>query len=138
MNTGTALQIPAVAATVTALLGLLAAFLTFRVIRQRVVFDVHAGDGGKPPLAQAMRAHTNFAEHAPLALLLLALAEVSGAHRGWIVALGGLLLLARLVSAWGLSHSLGPSTARQAGAGMTVLATAATATLLLVRLWAPA
>ena len=82
MSTTTALQFPAIAAGITALLGLLAAFLTFRVIRQRVVFDVHAGDGGKPALAQAMRAHSNFAEHSPLALLLLALAQSSGAHRG--------------------------------------------------------
>ena len=97
---------PAVSATVAALIGLLAVFLTFRVIALRVRFKVNAGDGGHAALAQAIRAHANLLELAPLALLLLAFAEWSIAWRGVIVALGVLLLVARLASAWGLSHSL--------------------------------
>ena len=125
---------PTVAAAVTALLGLLAAFLALQVIRQRVRLGVNAGDGGHAPLAQAIRAHSNLVEHAPLVLLLLALAEAGGAYRWLIVGLGAALLVARLASAWGLSHSLGPSSARQMGAGLTLLITVIAALLLLYRL----
>ena len=76
---------PAVSATVAALIGLLAVFLTFRVIALRVRFKVNAGDGGHAALAQAIRAHANLLELAPLALLLLAFAEWSIAWRGVIV-----------------------------------------------------
>ena len=74
-------------------------------------------------MAQAIRAHANFAEHVPLALVLIGSAEILGI-RAWIVyALGGTLIVARLLSLWGLSRSLGPSFARQAGASLTILVT---------------
>jgi uncharacterized membrane protein YecN with MAPEG domain len=120
---------PAVTAIVTALTGLLAAFLVVQVIRARVRLGVNAGDGGHAVLAQAIRAHVNLVEQAPLLLLLLALAEASGAGRSLIVGLGAVFVVARLASAWALGRSLGPSTPRQAGAGLTVLVTVATAAL---------
>jgi len=82
---------------------------------------------------QAIRAHSNLSEHVPLALLLLAFAEAAGAWRGIVALLAVLLVAARVASAWGLSHSLGPTSARQAGAGLTVLVTVAAALLILVR-----
>ena len=72
---------PAVTAIVAAVLGLLGVLLAVRVIVTRVRLGVNAGDGGHAVLAQAIRAHSNFTEHAPLAVLLLALAETSGAVR---------------------------------------------------------
>jgi uncharacterized membrane protein YecN with MAPEG domain len=98
-----------------------------------VRLGVNAGDGGHAVLAQAIRAHSNFAEHAPLAVLLLALAEASGAVRWAIIALGAVLVVARLASAWGLNHTLGPSQPRQAGAGLTLLVTVVASLLLLYR-----
>ena len=127
---------PSVAAAAAALLGLLWAFLTVQVIRNRVRFNTQAGDGGHPDLAQAIRAHANLAENVPMALLLLALAEAGGAQRGIVLGLAGVLLLARIANAWGLSHSLGPTTARQAGAGMTILVTVLAALLVGYRLLA--
>ena len=112
---------PATTAAAAALLGLLAAFLVVQVIRNRVRFNVNAGDGGHGELARAIRAHANLVEQVPLALLLLAFAEAGGAWRSLIVGLACALVVARLASAWGLSRSLGPSTPRQAGAGLTVL-----------------
>jgi uncharacterized protein len=129
-----ALTFPSVTALVTALLGLLAALLAVQVIRNRVRFSVTNGHGDKAPLAQAIRAHSNLTEHAPIALLLLALAESSGAQRGWIVGIGGVLLLARLLSAWGLSRSLEESKPRNAGAAMTILAIVVSSLLILYRL----
>ena len=126
-------QFPTLAAATAALLGLLAVLLAVQVIRNRVRFGVNQGDGGHAALAQAIRAHANLAEHAPLVLLLLALAESSGGQRGLIAGLAGALLVARLASAWGLSHTLGPSTARQAGAGLTLLVMVLTAMWVLFR-----
>ena len=125
---------PSIAATVAALLGLLAVFLTARVIVLRVRFGVSAGDGGHAALAQAIRAQANLLELAPLALLLLAFAEWAIAWRGVILALGIVLLIARLASAWGLSHSLELGSARKAGAGLTSLVVVACSVLILYRM----
>jgi len=125
---------PTITATVAALIGLLAVLLAARVIVFRVRFKVNAGDGGHAPLAQAIRAHANLVEHAPLALIVLAFAEASvPAWRWLIMILGVVLLIARLASAWGLSHSLGGSTGRQAGAGLTQLVTIGASLLVLYR-----
>ena len=125
------LAFPNISATVAALLGLLAVLLTARVIVLRVRFNVNAGDGGQPLLAQAIRAHANLLELAPLALLLLTFAEWSVTWRWLILALGVVLLIARLASAWGLSHSLGLGTGRKAGAGLTSLVIVACSLLVL-------
>ena len=124
---------PTISATVAALIGLLAVLLAVRVITLRVRFKVNAGDGGHAPLAQAIRAHANLIEHAPLALIVLAFAEASVAWRWLILILGVALLIARLASAWGLSHSLEGSTGRQAGAGLTILVTVIASLLVLYR-----
>ena len=124
---------PTVTALLAALLGLLAALLTVQVIRNRGRFSVDISDGGNPPLAQAIRAHGNLAEHAPIALIVLALAEAAGTQRWLIVGLGGVFLIARLASAWGLSRSLRQSVGRQAGAGLTVVVTVGAAVLMLYR-----
>ena len=125
---------PTITATVAALIGLLAVLLAARVIVFRVRFKVNAGDGGHAPLAQAIRAHANLVEHAPLALIVLAFAEASvPAWRWLIMVLGVVLQIARLASAWGLSHSLGGSTGRQAGAGLTQLVTVVASLLVLYR-----
>jgi uncharacterized membrane protein YecN with MAPEG domain len=125
---------PSITATVAALLGLLAVFLTFRVIALRVRFRVNAGDGGHAALAQAIRAHANLIELAPLALLLLAFVEWSIAWRGVILVLGIALLVGRLASAWGLSHSLETGTARKIGASLTSLVVVACSVLILYRM----
>lgn len=125
---------PSITATVAALIGLLAVFLTARVIVLRVRLGVNAGDGGHAALAQAIRAHANLLELAPLALLLLAFAEWAIAWRGVILALGVVLLIARLASAWGLSHSLETSSGRKLGAGLTSLVVVACSLLVLYRM----
>jgi len=126
--------LPLVAAGYAALLGLLAALLTVRVIVNRVKLRIDSGDGGNAAMAQAIRAHANAAEQVPLALLLLICAEAAGTPPPAIHALGGALLLARLASAWGLSRSLGPTSPRQAGAGLTVLVIVAASLLIVWRL----
>ena len=70
--------IPLTTAFFAAILGFLGAALTINVILSRVRTGVDAGDGGVATLAQAIRAHANFIEQAPLALLILAAAELLG------------------------------------------------------------
>jgi uncharacterized protein len=127
-------NLPYVTAFYAALIGLLAAVLTVRVILGRTKFVVAAGDGGQASLAQAIRAHGNFAEHAPLALLLLGFAEASGTPKLYIHVIGVVLVLARLLSAVALSGSLADTLPRRAGAGLTVLTMVAASVLILLRL----
>lgn len=128
--------IPTASALYAAILGLLAAALTVRVILNRVSTGIQAGDGGNARLGQAIRAHANLSEQVPLALLLIAWVEVLGTPTIWVHALGVVLVLARLSNAWGLSHSLGPTQPRQAGAGLTVLVVVVASLLILYRLLA--
>jgi uncharacterized membrane protein YecN with MAPEG domain len=125
--------IPSASALYAAILGLLAAMLTVRVILGRVKTGIQAGDGGNAALGQAIRAHANLSEQVPLALLLIALVEMLGTPSAWVHALGIVLVLARLSSAWGLSHSLGPTQPRQSGAGLTVLVVVVASLLILYR-----
>ena len=88
-----------------AILGLLAALLTVNVVN-RVRAKVDVGDGGVASLAQAIRAHGNFAEHTPLALLLIGLVEAFAYRSPVVNGHGCGSLAARLLSAWGLnSHA---------------------------------
>jgi uncharacterized membrane protein YecN with MAPEG domain len=98
------------------LLGLLAVALTVRVIMGRTRFVVAAGDGGNAMLAQAIRAHANFAEQVPLSMLLIGFGEACGVAKPIVNGLGILLVVARLLSAFGLSQSLADTLPRRAGA----------------------
>ena len=87
-----------------AVLGLVFVVLSFRTIRGRRAAHVGLGDGGNVRLQRAIRAHANFAEYVPIALLLVAFAELGGAA-GWRVhGLCAVLLAGRLIHAWGVSR----------------------------------
>jgi uncharacterized membrane protein YecN with MAPEG domain len=125
-------NLPVITAVYAAIFGLFAAALTINVIANRVRLKVEGGDGGVPKMAQAIRAHANFAEHVPLAIILIGLAEMTGV-RAWVIyVLGGVLLVARVLSAVGLNRSLAGSMPRQAGAGLTILVTVAASIAVLV------
>lgn len=126
--------IPITSAIYVAIHGLLAVVLTVRVILYRVKSSITAGDGGNAGLAQAIRAHANFAEQVPMALLLIVLAEMLGTPAAMIHALGAVLVIARLFNAVGLSRSLGPTMPRQSGAGLTILVVTAASLSILYRL----
>ena len=113
--------LPLVTGFYAALVGLIAAFLTINVIRNRVRLKIDDVDGGNVEMRQVIRAHGNFSEHAPLILILMGAAELGGSPKLAIHVLGIALVLARLLSAWGLSHTLSQSFGRQSGAVITVL-----------------
>jgi uncharacterized membrane protein YecN with MAPEG domain len=113
--------IPVTTALAAAILGLLGAALTANVIVNRLRTGTGAGDGGSAGLAQAIRAHCNFVEQAPLTLILLGIAETVAVRPLIVEILGLLLVAARFSSAYGLNRSLGVSGARQFGGGMSVV-----------------
>jgi uncharacterized membrane protein YecN with MAPEG domain len=88
-----------------ALLGALFVILSVRAIGARRAARVAIGPLGQEPLDRRVRAHANFAEYAPLALVLLAFAELRGAP-GLALHAGCLALLAgRAAHAWGISQA---------------------------------
>ena len=97
------------------LLTLLYIGLSINIIRLRFKLKVGLGDGGKEPLIKAIRIHGNFSEYMPLALILLAGFELSGASSFWVHLFGAVLFLGRILHAMGLSRSVGTSMPRVLG-----------------------
>ena len=64
-------------------------FLSFRVIGGRRAARVALGDGGDRILLRRLRVHGNFAEYVPLAIVLMALAELQGAPAWTLHLVGG-------------------------------------------------
>ena len=117
-----------------AILGLLAAALTLNVILNRVRSGVESGDGGVAGLMQALRAHGNFVEQAPIALILLASAEVAGARPLVVNILGVALLVARFASAVALNKTIKQSPLRQFSGGLSDLLLVAASVAILLAL----
>ena len=73
--------------------------LAFGVIRKRHEHRVAVGTGEKPDLETAIRAHGNFSEYVPFALMLVLTAEINGTPI-WLSALvAALLVTGRLIHA---------------------------------------
>ncbi|HEX8702210.1 MAG TPA: MAPEG family protein [Myxococcaceae bacterium] len=108
---------------VTALYGGVTALLTvglaMNISRLRGKHQVFRGDGGVAELQGAIRAHGNAAEHVPLALLLLLLAELCGGSSLVLHVLGGAFLVARILHPIGLVKQI--TAAQIAGALGTYL-----------------
>ena len=77
----------------------------------------------------AIRAHANALENIPIALLLLLMLELNHLNPILIHVVGGMLLLGRLLHAWGLSRYDGPSFGRFYGMILTWLSILAMAIL---------
>ncbi len=111
--------------------------LSFRVIARRKASKVGIGTGGDETLARAVRVHANFSEYVPIALLLLALLELSGIHAGLLWVYGALLFVARVLHAIGLGASAGVSFGRFTGAVLTFIVLLAMAITGIWRFLAP-
>ncbi len=129
------MTLPVETAIFAALLGLVGAALTANAIAQRARTGITTGDGGIAALAQAIRAHGNFIEQAPLALIGLAFAEGVGVRPLALNVLGVALVASRLASAVALNGSLGLTTLRVIGGGSAVLVQAAISAAILLALF---
>ena len=88
-----------------ALFALFFVALSLRVTRFRRTARISLGDGGDEELRRRTRVHANFAEYVPLALILMALAELQDLP-GWTIHLiGALLAVGRLAHAYGVSQA---------------------------------
>ena len=112
-----------------ALLGLLFMVLSIRTIQQRGVARVELGTGEDAELLRRYRVHANFAEYVPLALLLLGLAESLKAPHILLHLAGLILLLGRVLHAYGLSQT--PHILRLRVSGMMLTFGAITLTALI-------
>ncbi len=80
-----------------ALFGILHVIFTLRVGGYRFRSGISLGDGGDNELRNRIRAHGNFTENVPIALLLLLLNDLNGLADRTLVILGSILLAARIL-----------------------------------------
>ncbi|MEM8988483.1 MAG: MAPEG family protein [Pseudomonadota bacterium] len=96
--------------------------LSFRAIGARQTAKVGLGDGGDAALLRRLRVHGNFAEYAPLGLLLMAFAELNAAPAWMIHAIGGPLMAGRLAHAVGFGRKPEWTACRTLGMALTFTA----------------
>jgi len=128
-------QFPGITVTYLAVLALLFSALSLMVVALRAKNDIPFGDGGNDSLHRAIRAHGNFAEWVPLAVLLVGALEASGQASSTIHLLMGALLTARILHPIAFASPLGSASyfvGRIAGASITWLVVTASAVFLLV------
>ena len=89
------------------LTALLTVLLTYRVIKLRRTHKIGIGSAGNESLTLAQRVHGNLLENAPIALLLLVVAELNGSNSLMLHAFGGVWILARVLHAIGLTQGQG-------------------------------
>jgi uncharacterized protein len=114
------------------ILGLIYLVLTARVIVHRRDKGISIGAGDDRDLEYKVRAHGNFVETVPLALILMGLAEVGGTSPLLIHLAGVALILGRLAHAaafWRRPQNL---MLRSVGMVLTLLVIGALSTLCLV------
>jgi uncharacterized protein len=111
-------------------------WLAAQVIRARYRTRTALGSGGDPALERAIRAHANFAEYVPLALILIACIELQGGWPWFAHLLGATLFAGRTIHALGISREAEILSQRRNGMILTVttLAIGALANLLLLLL----
>lgn len=114
------------------LLGLLLIYLSARVSMNRRRTKVSLGLGEDAGLERANRAQGNFVEYVPISLILLLLLEQEVTQMWLLHLLGAMLLLGRLMHAWGLTRRHSVNVYRFWGTALTWFMILATA---LLNLW---
>jgi len=107
-----------IAATFVFFLGVLLTALAINTTRLRLRFGRDLDAAAKESIRRASRTHGNSVEHGVVFTLLLFFAELQGVDAGWLQALGGAFLVARLAYAYGY-YKKPVSTPMRIGAGVT-------------------
>lgn len=116
---------------IAAILALLLIGLSLNISRLRMRHQVAFGDGGKPDLIKAVRAHGNSLEQSVLFIVLLYLGEATGQIGGPLTAaLGFAFIMLRLLYCTGLFARI--LLLRQASHALTMLVLLAVTLLLLI------
>ena len=116
-----------------AVLGIMFIALRVNVIIERARSGISIMHQDNMVLAEKMRRFGNFIEVVPHALILMGIAETFGASPTWLHAIGGLLLLSRVIHPLGLDHANGKNPLRILSGLAT---TFAFATAIVFILWA--
>ncbi len=87
-----------------AILALIFVALSIRTIRLRRSKRIGVGASNDVEMTRAMRVHANFAEYVPLALLLMFFLESLTSVEIWIHILGVILVVGRIIHAYGVSQ----------------------------------
>lgn len=93
-----------VTSIIAALAAILYIALAMRVIGVRRSNKVSLGDAANKTLETRIRQHGNFNEYVPLALILMAIAELQNAPRLLLIVLGLAILGGRLAHVFGLEN----------------------------------
>jgi uncharacterized protein len=101
------------------ILAILQCGLTAMVIARRLKAKVSLLDGGDKLLTARMRAHGNFTETVPIALIMMAFLEMRGIPGAWLWVIGISLTFGRVLHAVGLTTRK-PTWGRLIGMGLTV------------------
>lgn len=127
---------PAITAFYASILALILVGLSAWVIAWRSTKNTMFGDGGDDSMTRRIRAHANFIEYVPLALLIIALLEGSGASHGLVRILLIVLVIARILHPIGIfapNKTLQQFACRGGGIGGTLLVMLVAALDLLIR-----
>ena len=106
---------PILTATYGAAIAIIYLGMSAYVISTRARTNVLLGDGGNQQMLLAIRRHGNFAEYAPIALLVMAFAEMLGMGALWLHVAGVLLIAGRIMHPFGLHIEEGGVAPRIAG-----------------------
>ncbi len=85
-----------------AILSLLYVYLSYAVIRLRMIHRLGSGSGDIVALERAIRAHANFAEYVPLTLILLWFVETLTMSSTLVLLFGSVFVLGRIMHVVGM------------------------------------
>ena len=91
-----------VSLTTAAAAALINFWLGLRISQVRSAEKIWTGDGGNPRMIARMRAHLNFAEYAPLVLILIALIELARGTQQWLWVASAVFVVGRILHAFGM------------------------------------
>ncbi len=120
-----------VTALTAAICALLMIFLLFKVVGQRLRTETGFGAGSDPKMDMVRGCHSNLVENAPIAILLLALLEMTDAHHWTLTGLAGLFLVARVIHIYGMYQHFADKTIKFRQLGVM----GSTLSILAMALW---
>ncbi len=99
---GAAIMMLPIALTTTGAAALVNFWLAWRIAQVRSDEKIWVGDGGSPRLIARMRAQLNFAEYAPVVLILIALIELARGTQLWLWVVAVVFILGRVLHGFGM------------------------------------
>jgi len=95
-----------ITALYSGLLGLILVYLSYNVVGRRKSHGIGIGDGENQALARAIRVQANFTEYVPLAIILMAVCESNHGSSLITHIAGSILVVGRLLHAYGLGKTI--------------------------------